>query len=104
MVTIPNPTALAHANRMKRTVEILQERGIEASYRSGYSGRGMFGGVVPAIVTSASLGRVAVAYAMACVEQGAGDDEFLVDDALDLAWEQAPQRWDNMGRDNFVFY
>lgn len=37
----------------KRAVELLDEEGWEATFRRDYSGRGMYGSTVPAIVTDA---------------------------------------------------
>ena len=73
-------------------VELLNDRGYEAEFREDYSGRGMFGDCVPAIVTSAS--GVLVGWALC---QAAPNPEVVSESGLIPAYS------DNMGMDK-VYY
>lgn len=73
-------------------VELLNDRGYEAEFREDYSGRGMFGDCVPAIVTSAS--GTLVGWALC---QAAPDPEVARETRL------LPARSDNMGM-GMVYY
>ncbi len=63
-------------------VKGLYEMGIEAKMREGYSGRGMYGTEVVAIVSDDSNIKTAIGYA--AVEAG-------------IDWNDLPHRQDNMG-------
>lgn len=66
--------------------EAIEDEGYDAEVREEYSGRGMFGRTVPAIVTDAPLTMIGWA---------AG--------TLDISWDEVPTRTDSMGRQTVVY-
>lgn len=89
----------------KEAVEILQEEGHDASYRSDYSGRGMYGESVPGIVTGASLAEVgwAVTYASSLLSIGPGEENHVHPDVVRDALEFVPKNSDSMGLDKIYY-
>ena len=74
-------------------VNILEGIGYNASVRENYSGRGMFGESVPAIVTDAPA--VFVGFALCHTIE----PYYVI-----VAQQYLPDRSDNMGRDDMVYY
>lgn len=76
----------------KEAAELLNDRGYESRLKEDYSGRGMFGDCVPAIVSSAP--GVLVGWALC---QAAPDPEIVYESGL------MPAHSDNLGLD-MVYY
>lgn len=92
-----------------RAVELLEEKGHEASFREGYSGRAMYGKTVPAIVTGAPATLVGAAIVQATAElisEAVDDGRLEPDEAIALVepMDFVPARQDSMGRDDRVYY
>lgn len=79
----------------QKAAEYLEGQGYESSARKDYSGRGMYGATVVAIVSDASGPLVGWAITTIAIDEGGyGDHEI---------YEMIPQRWDNMGT-SMVYY
>lgn len=97
---------------LEAAANLLNEQGYDATIQPQYSGRGMFGARVAALVTSAPAALVGMAFMQACIDyerttidsdEGCDPDE-AVQNGITLAWESCPKRVDNMGRDAMVYY
>jgi hypothetical protein len=86
------------AQHLKLIKERLDEDGIEYSIQTNYSGRGMYGAICFAIVTSNPLWTLALSLFVR-------NRTSLEDQVSTLAeyFEEAPKQ-DNMGRDSMVYY
>ncbi len=72
----------------------------DADLREDYSGRGMYGKSVPAIVTDALAVLVGVYFCWVMDDFGTNYEDFDADDAIELC----PLNWDEMGRTSMVYY
>ena len=78
--------------------EVLEDHGYESDFREDYSGRGMYGKSVPAIVSDAPGTMVSWSIIIALIEHG--DD---VDNIDARSLDYIPKRQDSMGL-SYVFY
>jgi hypothetical protein len=84
----------------RAAIETLSSGAHEADLYEGYSGRGMYGKEVPAIVTDAPATLVGWAICSAVADNG---DHETPADAMDAAEKLIPKRTDNMGK-SYVYY
>lgn len=87
----------------EEAVQILQDEGYESSVREDYSGRGMYGLAVPAIVSDASGARVVKAVCSTIAGMVELSSEYDLFDLPILFDDLVPVRQDNMGRSK-VYY
>ena len=86
---------MTKADVYKQAVDDLLTAGFNAEFHDTYSGRGMYGGVVPAIVTDAPAMMIAETIMQSVYYFMDLDARF--DDVMDAAHEFMPQRSDSMG-------
>jgi hypothetical protein len=88
----------------EKIVDLMQNFGVEAEFRSDYSGRGMMGRPTGAIVTSAKNAPLIGFYAALVVAETelTGDDGVQAIQDFD-AVNELPQKCDTLGMD-VVFY
>ncbi len=77
------------ADQAENIVDALSEYGVDAEVREDYSGRGMYGNSVPAIVINDERVLMTIGYVGA---------------TLDIELEDLPRRTDSMGRDSIIVY
>ena len=78
--------------------QLLEDEGYSAVVRTGYSGRGMEGNTVPAIVTDAPGAMVGWAItAAACL------DDFEIPDEFEIPGKDIPKNQDHMGL-SLIYY
>lgn len=94
--------ANAKLELFRQVVSILDEAGNESSLEEEYSGRGLYGKTVPAIVTDAPAALIGWAFCMALAEQEKIDSEWPAD-SIGEVYGLIPRRTDNMGL-SYVYY
>ena len=86
----------------RQAAEVLEGEGYECEVREAYSGRFMYGGTTPAIVTDAPASAVGAAFVMGYVYSLG--DEWDIDAYSSTIWDAVPKREDSMGRSARVYY
>lgn len=81
-----------------KVCELLEDHGHEADLRPEYSGRGMYGATVPAIVTEAPSVMIGILIVQVLVDAGLETWE-----AAEEAMEMAPKRSDSMGLSKVLY-
>lgn len=89
----------------ERAVAKMEEDGVDAELRENYSGRGMYGAEVPAIVRDKLNGAMVGIYVALAARELAGDGDIDMheNEFEDRVKEIAPSRQDSMGLGS-VFY